>query len=36
MGAGVDVMDLGKAQLLPRIILAAITTVLYLVFGILA
>lgn len=35
MGAGVDVMDLGKAQLVPRIILAAITTVLYLLFGIL-
>lgn len=32
-GAGVDVMDLGKAQLLPRIILAAITTILYLIFG---
>lgn len=33
MGAGVDVTDLGKAQLLPRIILAIITTILYLVFA---
>ena len=35
MGAGVDVMDLGKAQLMPRIILAVITTILYLVFAML-
>ena len=34
-GAGVDVLDLGKAQLMPRIVLAAITTVLYLIVGIL-
>ena len=34
-GAGVDVLDLGKAQLMPRIALAAITTVLYLIVGIL-
>ncbi len=32
-GAGVDVMDLGKAQLMPRVILAVITTVLYLIIG---
>ena len=34
MGAGVDVMDLGKAQLLPRVILAIICAILYLIFGI--
>ena len=33
MGAGVDVMDLGKAQLLPRLILGVVTVALYLVFG---
>lgn len=33
MGAGVDVSDLGKAQLMPRIILGVITIALYLVFG---
>lgn len=33
MGAGVDVTDLGKAQLLPRIVLGVITIVLYLIFA---
>ncbi len=33
MGAGVDVMDLGKAQFLPRILLALITTALYLIIA---
>ena len=36
MGAGVDTIDLGKAQLLPRVILALITTVLYVIFGAMA
>ena len=36
MGAGVDTIDLGKAQLLPRVILALITTVLYVIFGAIA
>ena len=36
MGAGVDAIDLGKAQLLPRVILALITTVLYVIFGAMA
>lgn len=33
MGAGVDVMDLGKAQFLPRVILVLLSTVLYLVIA---
>ena len=33
MGASVDVTDLGKAQLMPRIILGVITIVLYLIFA---
>ena len=33
MGAGVDVMDLGKAQFLPRILLVLITTALYLIIA---
>lgn len=33
MGAGVDVSDLGKAQLVPRLILGVITIVLYLIFA---
>lgn len=33
MGAGVDVVDLGKAQLLPRVILALITAALYLILA---
>ena len=33
MGAGVDVVDLGKAQMLSRVILAALVTVIYLVIA---
>lgn len=33
MGAGVDVMDLGRAQFLPRIIIVLISTALYVIFA---